>query len=131
VLKDNRIESNTNFHYIQRLNQWYNNPNSEFPSFTKAEIDLFEKMKYDEILQYVENLLTTGSILSRCIKLLFVGNSQQGKTSLLYFLKEGKAIEPKPDITDGIDVGIWNIKGIDNKEIKIMTWDFAGQKVIK
>ena len=62
--------------------------------------------------------------------MLIVGKEGEGKTSLLHYLRENKAIEKPTEITDGVEVNTWKVKGKEGKEVRISTWDFAGQKVI-
>ena len=62
-------------------------------------------------------------------KILFVGYADQGKTSLLHFLKERRAYEGTSSATDGVEVNTWTEKSKDGETITFSTWDFAGQEV--
>jgi hypothetical protein len=97
---------------------------------------LYSNDKYlnvEKIRKYFEDVRKGKSKNKRC-KLMIVGKENQGKTSLLHYLKEGKSIGKTTKSTDGIDVNLWNIK--DNKddndenEVIFSTWDFAGQEAI-
>ena len=87
----------------------------------------------EKIRKYFEDLRKGKSKNKRC-KLMIVGKENQGKTSLLHYLKEGKSIGKTTKSTDGIDVNLWHIKNNkdnnDENEVIFSTWDFAGQKVI-
>lgn len=76
------------------------------------------------------------------MKLMFVGESNKGKTSLLMALtKKGKVnyyqdvrlnIKSKPLSTVGVDLGDWEYAKqtgilLAGKKVTFMTWDFGGQ----
>ncbi|MGK7958886.1 MAG: COR domain-containing protein [Crocosphaera sp.] len=61
------------------------------------------------------------------IKMIVVGNSSVGKTSLIKSLTN-KGVDVEPDKTDKIDIITWEID-IDNILIKINIWDFGGQEI--
>ena len=78
------------------------------------------------------------------MKLMFVGESNKGKTSLLLALtKKGRVshyqevqmnVNCKPLSTVGVDLGDWEyakqtglLSGGSAKKIMFMTWDFGGQ----
>lgn len=74
----------------------------------------------------------------RQMKLMFIGNANMGKTSLLLNLrKKGKArsfsevkmgLNGKPVSTKGVDIGDFVFSPSTFKpEITFMTWDFGGQ----
>lgn len=68
------------------------------------------------------------------MKLMFIGNGNVGKTSLLNcFLSKKKSTleKPSPNIaTDGIDIHDWVIPNISGKhDLSFSVWDFAGQDV--
>lgn len=61
-------------------------------------------------------------------KLIIIGSSGVGKTSLLNYYKYNKNINQLPNIsTIGVDMYIQNIN-IDNNEITLRIWDTAGQE---
>ncbi|KAL4228149.1 hypothetical protein ACF0H5_013582 [Mactra antiquata] len=75
--------------------------------------------------------LSSGAVLSKKTKLMFVGLGGAGKTSLVKSLisRTGKAeLEQGEGITDGIDIQTWRVTH-DNSEITYNIWDFAGQTV--
>ena len=91
-------------------------------------------LNVEKIRKYFEDLVRKGKSKNKRCKLMIVGKENQGKTSLLHYLKEGKSIGNTTKSTDGIDVNLWNIKNNkdnnDENEVIFSTWDFAGQEVI-
>jgi Ras of Complex, Roc, domain of DAPkinase len=94
----------------------------------------FGILDVEKIRKYFEDLVRKGKSKNKRCKLMIVGKENQGKTSLLHYLKEGKSIGKTTKSTDGIDVNLWNIKNNkddnDENEVIFSTWDFAGQEVI-
>lgn len=65
----------------------------------------------------------TGLFIHSCNRLMFVGNGNVGKTSLLASFKKQKT---GPNVaTDGIDISEW----APDERITFNAWDFAGQEV--
>ena len=95
---------------------------------------LSKYLDVEKIRKYFEDLVRKGKSKNKRCKLMIVGKENQGKTSLLHYLKEGKSIGKTTKSTDGIDVNLWNIKNNkddnDENEVIFSTWDFAGQEVI-
>ena len=116
--------------YVERLKQSRKLATSNFFGYTLAEKELFSNQPESIIIQYLKDTLK-GTVSSNRIKLLTVGNERHGKTSLLYYLKNGKSIGTETISTDGIDIDEWKITDSKGKNISISRWDFAGQKVIK
>ena len=104
-----------------------------FWSDKKSDYSDNKFLDVEKIRKYFEDLKKGKSKNKRC-KLMIVGKENQGKTSLLHYLKEGKSIGKTTKSTDGIDVNLWNIKNNkdnnDENEVIFSTWDFAGQEVI-
>ena len=105
--------------------------------FWSDKESLYTKNKYldvEKIRKYFEDLVRFGKSKNKRCKLMIVGKENQGKTSLLHYLKERKSIGKTTKSTDGIDVNLWNIKNNkddnDENEVTFSTWDFAGQEVI-
>ena len=97
---------------------------------------------YDNFVGVVMIMLSNRSQPYRRMKLMFVGESNKGKTSLLMALsKKGKVncyqdirlnVNRKPLSTVGVDLGDWEYAKQTNilhagKKITFMTWDFGGQ----
>jgi small GTP-binding protein len=59
------------------------------------------------------------------MKVIIIGDSGVGKSSLLYRYRENKFID-NYIMTIGINY-VWNIAEIDNVRIKLQIWDTAGQ----
>ena len=59
----------------------------------------------------------------------FVGNANQGKTSLLHKLKKKKPLMERPTVTDGVEINRSKEKNKNGKEKTFSTWIFAGQEV--
>ena len=59
-------------------------------------------------------------------KIIMIGDSTVGKTSLLYHFVNDTQIY-KPDTTIGVDFGCKIIKILDN-EVKLQLWDTSGQE---
>ena len=72
------------------------------------------------------------------LKLMIIGNSNVGKTSLLLNLtQKGKATRFKevekgvnkiPLSTVGVDLGDWEYQTSKKPKVTFMTWDFGGQE---
>ena len=65
------------------------------------------------------------------VKLIVVGNSTCGKTTLVKYLLNNRSISEKHSSTHGMEQHIWNYKrkidGLD-RELKIRIYDFGGQE---
>lgn len=63
-------------------------------------------------------------------KVLIVGRTGAGKTSLKYKLRNEKSKLPKSEeSTQGIDVEVLSLKLDDNASLKLNIWDFEGQSI--
>jgi hypothetical protein len=118
-LEDLMSESNlTEFSFAERLR---NNKNSDkilLFGLTNGEKELFNRLKEYEIAQYLKDSVN-GTVSSKRIKLLTVGNTRHGKTSLLYYLKRGESLGPTTNSTDGIDIDEWKVSNDMQDEISI------------
>jgi GTPase SAR1 family protein len=86
-------------------------------------LDQFFRRKNNEtILKYLKELRNEGVTTVRRMKLIFAGNGEVGKSTLIKRLKEGKFEENSQIMTDGIDISYFNIG-----EIEMSVFDFAGQ----
>jgi Leucine-rich repeat (LRR) protein len=107
-----------------------NNPIQNIPK------EIFNK-EYQNVLKEVRNYLEAleedGKIDNDQIKMLLLGNSTAGKTSLIAFLQKG-IYEEKRVSTHGIENLIWQPFQEDKtaneieKNIKVSVWDFGGQE---
>ncbi|WP_298247328.1 COR domain-containing protein [uncultured Christiangramia sp.] len=89
------------------------------------------KQGNSSIKRYFKRLNNTKkkSILNEA-KVLIVGRTGAGKTSLRYKLKDEKSKLPKPDeSTQGIDVEALSLKLNNRSSIKLNIWDFEGQSI--
>lgn len=62
-------------------------------------------------------------------KLIFLGNGEVGKTSLMKCLG-GKCYDPEEDATHGINIQSYDVPINDQKSIKASIWDFGGQQIM-
>jgi internalin A len=108
---------------------------------TRTEL---ENAKLQRTLQYLENYLADTREINELhkqqrvqfkqarhlneAKVLFVGQGEVGKTSLIKRLLnlDFDPIEPK---TDGIDIRKWNVS-VDGRNIRLNIWDFGGQEIM-
>lgn len=82
------------------------------------------------ILRYWQELENKETITNNQTKLIFVGNSRAGKTSLWQFLKD-KIYNEQADSTHGIKTEIWDSETLgteDNQNLAAHIWDFGGQE---
>ncbi len=82
------------------------------------------------ILRYWQEFENKETIINNQIKLILVGNSQAGKTSLYKFLKDN-IFDEQVDSTHGIKIEIWDsetLGTIDNQNLAAHIWDFGGQE---
>ncbi len=84
----------------------------------------------EAILRYWQELENKETITNNQTKLIFVGNSRAGKTSLWQFLKD-KIYNAQADSTHGIKTEIWDTETLgteDNQNLAAHIWDFGGQE---
>ena len=84
----------------------------------------------EAILRYWQELENKETITNNQTKLIFIGNSRAGKTSLWKFLKD-KTYETQADSTHGIKTEIWDTESLgtpDNQNLAAHIWDFGGQE---
>jgi internalin A len=82
------------------------------------------------ILSYWYDLETKKSSINNQTKLIFIGNSRAGKTSLWQFLKD-RIYKEQADSTHGIKTEIWDSETLetgDNQNLAAHIWDFGGQE---
>jgi GTPase SAR1 family protein len=82
----------------------------------------FQKKDNKTILKFLREMRDNGVTIVKRIKLIFAGNGEVGKSTLIKRLKEGKFEENTQIMTDGIDISRLEIGGID-----MTVFDFAGQ----
>ena len=75
---------------------------------------------------YVEEMETENDSFSEC-KIIFLGNGEAGKTSLVRAL-QGKAFLERIERTNGIEIEKDTIK-INGDECRVRMWDFGGQEI--
>lgn len=84
----------------------------------------------EAILRYWQELENKETVTNNQTKLIFVGNSRAGKTSLWQFLKD-KIYNDQADSTHGIKTEIWDTETLgteDNQNLSAHIWDFGGQE---
>jgi internalin A len=84
----------------------------------------------EAILRYWQELENKETITNNQTKLIFIGNSRAGKTSLWQFLKD-KIYTEQADSTHGIKTEIWDTETLateDNQNLAAHIWDFGGQE---
>jgi GTPase SAR1 family protein len=82
------------------------------------------------ILRYWQELEYKETSTNNQTKLIFVGNSRAGKTSLWQFLKD-KIYNEQADSTHGIKTEIWDTETLgtaDKQNLAAHIWDFGGQE---
>jgi internalin A len=114
VIKELRELSNLNF---ERESQFISPP------------DFIVKSGLNAIRQYYEELELKENTINNQTKLIFVGNSQAGKTSIVKYLTKTE-FDPNIYSTHGIDVEFWDNEKInfnENQSLKVHICDFGGQ----
>lgn len=99
----------------------YGNP---LENMDKNVIETDERASsWEGVRNYLQSLIDDGNDEYDQVKLIVLGNSTAGKSSLVYFLKDG-TYEYKRDSTHGMVPLLWQI---ENK-LKVAIWDFGGQE---
>ncbi|MBO3269987.1 COR domain-containing protein [Hymenobacter defluvii] len=62
-------------------------------------------------------------------KLVFVGDGNVGKTSLIRVL-QGQRFDRSQSKTDGISIKKWNVKVDEGRDVSVNIWDFGGQEIM-
>jgi GTPase SAR1 family protein len=94
------------------------------PAARKAlRLDKFFRTKTNRsILMYLKEMNGSGVTVVRRTKLIFVGNGEVGKSTLIRRIREGKFEENSQIMTDGIDISYFTIR-----DVEMSVFDFAGQ----
>ncbi|NUO01599.1 MAG: TIR domain-containing protein [Saprospiraceae bacterium] len=110
-------------------------PNLAFLTLKGTPIGNLPKEIYEKdgnILTDVRNMLISlskGAVENHEVKMVLVGNSSVGKTTLMKYLQEGIFVEGE-DTTHGIQVSKWKPekeKG-ERTGLTVYAWDFGGQE---
>ncbi|XP_035693581.1 malignant fibrous histiocytoma-amplified sequence 1 homolog [Branchiostoma floridae] len=73
--------------------------------------------------------LTTASSITQCLKTLFLGTYEAGKTSLVRVFQQNRSCLTKPEErTHGIEIAELNLSAPNTSDITLSVWDFAGQE---
>eukprot|EP00058_Branchiostoma_floridae_P007488 XP_002592976.1 hypothetical protein BRAFLDRAFT_65562 [Branchiostoma floridae] len=73
--------------------------------------------------------LTTASSITQCLKTLFLGTFEAGKTSLIRTLKLNRSnLTRQEERTHGIEIAEINLEVPNTSDITLSVWDFAGQE---
>ncbi|MCU0393480.1 MAG: hypothetical protein MUE81_20390 [Thermoflexibacter sp.] len=111
----------------------YGNPISNLPKEVFDKNAENQNVWGEEIKNFFQAITEDGKIPNDQIKLLVLGNSTVGKSSLIHFLKEG-IYEKSKASTHGIDNLIWQPYKQDEqasefeKSLNVSVWDFGGQE---
>ena len=109
----------------------FKNPLTEIP-VTKLGADRYFNC-LEGIAHHFTELTKTGSEENNEIKLILIGNSTAGKTTLRKIIQE-KPYDSKEDTTHGIVMETWSLeqealrKNSDDKPLQVHIWDFGGQE---
>lgn len=92
--------------------------------------ELFDKD--ENVLEDIRNTLISlskGKVENNEVKMILVGNSTVGKTTLEKYLRTG-VYEDKENTTHGIQVNKWEPENSDGEQIglNVYNWDFGGQE---
>ncbi|XP_035694044.1 malignant fibrous histiocytoma-amplified sequence 1 homolog [Branchiostoma floridae] len=83
-----------------------------------------------EAIQAFYEDLTTASSITQCLKTLFLGTYEAGKTSLVRVFKLNRSCLTKPEErTDGIEIAELHLSVPNTPGITVSVWDFAGQEI--
>lgn len=80
---------------------------------------------HESIVRYFKELEKFGEIPNDTLKLILIGNTTVGKTSLANYLKN-EEFDLKQDSTHGMQIIEWKPKELEG--IRINIWDFGGQE---
>ncbi|XP_078614609.1 uncharacterized protein LOC144883820 [Branchiostoma floridae x Branchiostoma japonicum] len=73
--------------------------------------------------------LTTASSITQCLKTLFLGTYEAGKTSLVRVFQLNRSMLTKPEErTHGIEIADLQLSAPNTPDITLSVWDFAGQE---
>ncbi|XP_019639077.1 PREDICTED: malignant fibrous histiocytoma-amplified sequence 1 homolog [Branchiostoma belcheri] len=82
-----------------------------------------------ETIQAFYEDLTTASSITQCLKTLFLGTYEAGKTSLVrVFQLDRSNLTKTGERTDGIEVAELHLSAPNTSDITLSVWDFAGQE---
>lgn len=82
----------------------------------------------DRILRYFRDIEKFGAVHSKRLRILVVGNTTAGKTSLINGLVMGvPCLEPENVRTSGIQIRTW-FPDAANEDLELDVWDYAGNE---
>jgi len=110
-------------------------PNLAFLSLKGNSIGNLPKEIYEKdgnVVKDVRNTLighSKGKVENHEVKMVLVGNSSVGKTTLIKYLRDG-VFEEKEDTTHGIQVSVWHPTDEHGNDtgLTVNAWDFGGQE---
>lgn len=96
--------------------------------FTDLILSALKKPTQEERYKELRDIFFDVIVVNR-VKLIFLGNTGIGKTTLYKILKKGDSdyIKKNCDSTEGINIFNYNFLSEDNKKIEVMGYDFGGQ----
>jgi internalin A len=92
--------------------------------------DIYQQGNIELLRQYFKSPLSLLTDTRKDVKLILLGNSAAGKTSLLHYLKTGHFLATR-DSTHGLEVHRWlpnPDRFPDLADIAVSIWDFGGQE---
>eukprot|EP00012_Vannella_robusta_P006904 CAMPEP_0206208048 /NCGR_PEP_ID=MMETSP0166-20121206/15974_1 /ASSEMBLY_ACC=CAM_ASM_000260 /TAXON_ID=95228 /ORGANISM="Vannella robusta, Strain DIVA3 518/3/11/1/6" /LENGTH=748 /DNA_ID=CAMNT_0053628965 /DNA_START=1 /DNA_END=2244 /DNA_ORIENTATION=+ len=118
------------------------NPLGTIPSNILPKLGDFAPSSNSQLFSYLKHISSGGEVEYNRVKVMFVGDGNVGKTTLLNSFQEHTRIQsrrhsfakkflPHQDTiaTDGIDIREISVPFQDGKEILWDCWDYAGQEI--
>ncbi|MEH2213452.1 COR domain-containing protein, partial [Nostoc sp.] len=98
-----------------------------YNSITNIPLEILNSKNVKEIFNYLRQISTSETRPLHEAKLLLIGQSSVGKTSLIEQLIRNK-YDKNQSQTDGLNVENWNVQ-VNSKDIRLNVWDFGGQEI--
>jgi len=128
--------SNNNINYLKLPHEIFNKKDDgsyidislENNSFPDLILSALKKQTQEEKYKELRDIFFDVIVVNR-VKLIFLGNTGIGKTTLYKILKQGEIdyVKKNCDSTQGINIFNYNFISEDKKKIEVMGYDFGGQ----
>ena len=128
--------SNNNINYLKLPHEIFNKKYDgsyidillDKNSFPDLILSALKKPTQEERYKELRDIFFDVIVVNR-VKLIFLGNTGIGKTTLYKILKKGEVdyINNNCNSTEGINIFNYNFTSGDNKKIEVMGYDFGGQ----